>query len=612
MIRDIGEIRSLATKYSKPQLARMAQMGLIDPTKAVMAGMMIDRITKSNMQPPQTTVADEALMPMQPPAAPPMQQAQPPVAPSGIGALPAQPEPNAGVAALPSGITEMAGGGIVAFDEGGEVPGYAAGDLIFNPLNTMDQAAPTRSLQEIKAEEDRQRAAREQEQKLQRGFITGYNAIDARARNELASNVRRKLQNNIPLTQSENSFLSNIPEFKSLVESEMAKNPAPSTATTTNASAPVARPDARPLAPPAPPAPDGRVAAPPAVRRQASAQTGLQEAPTGLQSIPRVAELNVPQGLGSFTTEAYKMPDKRELKDVLMEREQADRLAGVNTDIYKDLMKDLEGKKGKLAERKKEAVGNALMQAGLGLIGARRGQEFAVLGESGQRALQGLVNANEKIRDTEEKIDDSRRGLLMAENDYKRNRSDKAFDDVQRNRDKIEALEIKNVENRNTAAQKTAEIGVQLLGQQVNLQGQKVQERGQDIQRQTSLETTRMTTQTQLAAARIHAAAANRPGETERMMAEHDRILRTQGPEAAEKYIQLKERIAGAGKPQNTFSYEEAMKIVAAKPANINASPQELARQARELIATSSPSQQPGGGTLQRGADGTFTYQPPR
>jgi hypothetical protein len=486
-----------------------------------------------------------------------MQQAQPPVAPSGIGALPTQPQPNAGVAALPSGITEMAGGGIVAFDEGGEVPGYAAGDLIFNPLNTMDQSAPTRSLQEIKAEEDRQRAAREQEQKLQRGFIAGYNAIDTRARSELASNVRRKLQNNIPLTQSENNFLSNIPEFKSLVESEMAKNPAPSTATTTNASAPVARPDARPLAPPAPPAPDGRVAAPPAVRRQASAQTGLQEAPTGLQSIPRVAELNVPQGLGSFTTEAIPIPNKRELKDSLKEREQADRLAGVNTDIYKDLMRDLEGKKGKLAERKKEAIGTALMQTGLGLIGARRGQEFAALGESGQRALQGLINTNEKIRDTEDKIDDSRRGLLMAENDYKRNRSDKAFDDVQRERDKIQALEIKNIENRNAAAQKTAEIGVQLFGQQVNLQGQKVQERGQDIQRQTSLDTTRMTTQAQLASARIHAAAANRPGETERMMAEHDRILRTQGPDAAEKYLQLQERIAGRGKASGANLQEQ-------------------------------------------------------
>jgi hypothetical protein len=88
----------------------MAQMGLVDPTKAVMAGMMIDRIQQQNMQPPQQTVADEVLGQQQQMM---QQQAQP------------------GVAALPSGLPEeMAGGGIVAFADGGEVPGYAEGDLV--------------------------------------------------------------------------------------------------------------------------------------------------------------------------------------------------------------------------------------------------------------------------------------------------------------------------------------------------------------------------------------------------------------------------------------------------------------------------------------------------
>jgi hypothetical protein len=583
MLRDIGEIQKLATKYSKQQLARMAQMGLIDPTKAVMAGMMIDRITKSNMQPPQTTVADEALMPMQPPAAPPMQQAQPPVAPSGISALPTQPEPNAGVAALPSGITEMAGGGIVAFDEGGEVPGYAGdegsfvrpsmfGPLMPAPISSAETDQTFRLMSES-AERDAAATAQRKAEYAQR--------LEA---------IRQKMTAGSPLTPQEQT----LARYNNLTP---ATAPA-QTGTATQAD--VRRVDnaLNPFAAPAP-QPDGRVAAP-AARRQVSAQTGMQEAPTGLQSIPRVADLTVPQGLGSFTTEAIPIPNKRELKDSLKEREQADRLAGVNTDIYKDLMKDLEGKKGKLAERKQEAIGTALMQTGLGLIGARRGQEFAALGESGQRALQGLVNANEKIRDTEDKIDDSRRGLLMAENDYKRNRSDKAFDDVQRERDKIQALEIKNIENRNAAAKSQAEIGVQLFGQQVNLQGQKVLERGQDIQRQTSLDT-----------ARIHAAAGNRPGESERLMSQYENIQKTQGQDAANAWLSNLERVRGAGKPQNTFSYEEALKIVAAQTGNIRATPQELARQARELMAASNP-QQTGGGTLQRGADGTFTYQPPR
>ena len=125
-IPGIQEIQALATKYSKPQLQKMAQMGLIDPTKAVMAGMMIDRIQKQNMQMPQQTVADEVLgQPAMPQQAMPQQQAQP------------------GVAALPSGLPEeMAGGGIVAFADGGDVPGYADGDTRYRgaePNNSRKQ-----------------------------------------------------------------------------------------------------------------------------------------------------------------------------------------------------------------------------------------------------------------------------------------------------------------------------------------------------------------------------------------------------------------------------------------------------------------------------------------
>ncbi len=108
----IDEIRELATKYSKPDLARMVQMGMLEPQKALMAGMMIDRIAKSAMQPPQTTVAQDVLG-QQPTSAQPEM-------PEGIMAAPGAPAPSEGVAALPSGITEMAGGGIVAFAEGGQ------------------------------------------------------------------------------------------------------------------------------------------------------------------------------------------------------------------------------------------------------------------------------------------------------------------------------------------------------------------------------------------------------------------------------------------------------------------------------------------------------------
>lgn len=120
MIPQAKEIEALATKFSKPQLQQMAQLGQIDPQTAVMAGMMIDRIMQSNMQPPQTTVAQD-VMGMAPPqesmgmAALPAAGMAPPqmAAPAGAG-LDSLPVPD-----TMFDESSFAGGGIVAFAPGG-------------------------------------------------------------------------------------------------------------------------------------------------------------------------------------------------------------------------------------------------------------------------------------------------------------------------------------------------------------------------------------------------------------------------------------------------------------------------------------------------------------
>ena len=121
----IDEIRQLATEHSKPELARMVQMGMVTPQEALMAGMMIDRIAKSAMQPPRSTVVQDVLGPQPTSAQPEM--------PPGIMGAPGAPPPSEGVAALPSGIAEMAGGGIVAFADGGAPqPTYLPDNLDFS------------------------------------------------------------------------------------------------------------------------------------------------------------------------------------------------------------------------------------------------------------------------------------------------------------------------------------------------------------------------------------------------------------------------------------------------------------------------------------------------
>lgn len=610
MIRDISEIQALATKYSKPQLARMAQMGLIDPTKAVMAGMMIDRITKSNMQPPQTTVAQEALAPVQPPMAPQMGQqtpmSQPPVAPAGIGTLPAQPQPNAGVAALPSGITEMAGGGIVAFDEGGEVPGYAGeeGSVVrakpgygrsfeFLPLYVPKTAPPPlasdagealynvgRSVLDpisdfFSAPSSRSSPMRIDPNTGKPVTFGEYMRLQEAERNAAALPEANKIIANVAANRPP---LADQPAPAPVKESRAADRGQGRTVTTranVNRQGPAVTENIQQQLPPA--------VTEPAV---------VQEQPLGIASIvpKRPEALNIDPNLGKFTVAPLPVPKERSVKDFLQEQRDAEKEAGVNTDIYKDLMKDLEGKKGKLGERKKEAIGNAIMQTGLALLGSRRGQEFAVLGEAGQKSLQGLVFANEKIRDTEEKIDEARRSLLMSENEYKRTLSTKALESMQKDRDKIEALKIRNIENQNTANLEAEKLRVQVVDKQVSLRGQEMQGYGYESQRASAqeteasrragalevaekqarshlegiekqgknqLEVTKLQGANQLAVQRLQNIGMNRPGETERLMSTYFQIEKNQGKEAAEKWLQVQERLSGRGKTSSTNLQEQ-------------------------------------------------------
>jgi len=125
----------VAAEYggNKQKIAQAVQMGLIQPTVAVMAGMFIDRMRGAAVQEqaPQSTVAQDTF-------APPVQMAQ-----AGLGATPqaqAVPQMPTQMAAAPAqtatlaegGLTalpvdddmfpdEYAGGGIIAFQGGGDI-----------------------------------------------------------------------------------------------------------------------------------------------------------------------------------------------------------------------------------------------------------------------------------------------------------------------------------------------------------------------------------------------------------------------------------------------------------------------------------------------------------
>jgi len=109
---EMEAVKDAALKYDKKTLGRLAQLGQISATLAVMAGMMRDRIVQSEMKPPTKTVSQDVLPAdsmgiegfSDPTAAqqPVMRRA------GGLTQIPVR-----------DNMYEMAGGGIVAFQAGG-------------------------------------------------------------------------------------------------------------------------------------------------------------------------------------------------------------------------------------------------------------------------------------------------------------------------------------------------------------------------------------------------------------------------------------------------------------------------------------------------------------
>ena len=126
---DLQSPEQIAKDYggNKQKIAVAMQMGILDPTAGTLAGMFIDRMRSAAQteQAPQQTVAQQTF-------APPAPAAPPPGAPAGLGATPqaaAMPPMNAAPpmgAAPPQGMPAPQGE-MPMMAEGGMVPPYMAG-----------------------------------------------------------------------------------------------------------------------------------------------------------------------------------------------------------------------------------------------------------------------------------------------------------------------------------------------------------------------------------------------------------------------------------------------------------------------------------------------------
>jgi hypothetical protein len=483
-IPGIQEIQALATKYSKPQLQKMAQMGLVDPTKAVMAGMMIDRIQQQNMQPPQQTVAEEVMG--APPPPPPM-----------AGGAPEGAPPPGGIAGLPSNLPpQMAGGGIVAFADGGDTESYAGGGAVGYADRGLVQGDPG-IIKYVDPNWESSKSFKRNYTNDDKFAILAEQLAQLTAAERQAQGVDKiRIQKDIAELQSTMRGIKAGPAARSLVDqiplpsagaAEPPRSVAPSAAkTSTLPDEPVYTPEGVLLSGEAPTeaavrkAPPGQPYEPSLIRDILEGRPNVQIAPPRKEEkkaepapAPLAPETKPAEKEAAKVEKAEMGPPKPDMisalrnigiaepealtpEKALAEQDRIYTQLGVDKDLFSKIRKDYEGRRGKFADRAEKAAGHALMMFGAGLMGARKGELFSTASKAAQQSLMMYMSSMDKLAEQDDKMDQSLRELTVAEDQYKRTRADSALARVQKQQEKIDAIRLENAKLEMTAQSEAA------------------------------------------------------------------------------------------------------------------------------------------------------------
>jgi hypothetical protein len=234
---------------------------------------------------------------------------------------------------------------------------------------------------------------------------------------------------------------------------------------------------------------------------------------------------------------------------------EAEKAAGYDPEaMFRRMREEDASQKGDFAKRREEAKGEALLMAGLGLMGARRGQEFEVFSNASRQALMQYKSDLNDIRKSETDLRKAARELEMAEAAAKRSRSEKAQDRFARKEEQYNAALFERDKNYNQTVLKLADF----------IQDDKKVDR----ETATRMAIAELDSKTRKDIAvmqeRGAAARASMPGSEEKIINSLLADLRKTRPEAT-----LSDAMAiyrGLGKPQNTLSYEEALKLAMNDP----------------------------------------------
>ena len=585
MINDINEIRALATKYSVEQLRNLADLKLLDPIKAVMAGNMINHIQKQNAKPPSTSVAQDLLGIQQPM---PMQGQQQPMPPQQAPQQPPQQPPQmaqapAGIEGLPAGdVGNYAGGGIVAFDDGGYVPKYAGGTdgsvTTSSPVGRgLSKFFGGRTYspdvtQQLKALDEQYQALAARDRQLNGMF--GFQQQTPEQQTESAK-VKQQMQEVFQQSQSLKNTQANPAAAPAVDQSAAETARLQRQDTILN---PIGRDNIPPTVPLAPPRRD---APPPAL----TASKPIEP--------PTLGEFAPIKLTGANRPPAATVSDLKTIKEI---REGQEAAEGYDRNLTADQLRRIEGKQKKLEDFESRAGGEALFNFGLGLLGAKEGQEAQRAGESGKASLEKYTTARKELRLEKDKLDERAEALRVAENQAKKTNSAADVAEFRRQQDKFDAQQMKFYEVENDLAKTGAQVGASVYGAKA--------------QAGATVFSAQLSAQTQREVAKLNA-------ETQRWVASR--------PPA--EILAIEEVARRTGKPfdqamkdfygsrygaRNVYTREEAMRDARKNLENqaiVNPTDAQMQAEINKLMRIYG-GDSGGGGTLQPGPNGTQTYVP--
>jgi hypothetical protein len=423
---DMMSPEKVAAKYGgdKQKIGQAAQMGLLNPTVAVMAGMFIDRMrgAAAKEQAPQSTVAQDTMAPAQ-------------AAPAGLGAI-SQAPMERGLEALPTpnlDNAEYAGGGIVAFQGGDLVRGVGTETYPASLSQTQTDPATLRAYYlsrgmplpfELMTEAEKAKSdptytlgpTGKKFEELGRPAVPGA----ASSLGEMFSNIGNRIaglgssdMRIDPATGKEISFGEYMRLEDARRAADAGRQPPTPTATTGRDSIETLRAKA-------------------AASRESMSPENRARYDENLSGIKRIAEDVAPKGKSSEktgTTKAAKAASTKKeeaTEDFLAKRKRMLREAGVSEDPFAADREAARTRADEIAAQRKENKALAMIMGGLSGVGARNLAEFAQ--KAGTAGFGQYMKGEKEAREDQKEIDKINRDLSKAEDALKRGDVDKALE----------------------------------------------------------------------------------------------------------------------------------------------------------------------------------------